>query len=507
MIHITYSDLHEVTEKMKKQHIIILLVLALVIGFAGGFAGFKITSPDASDQKQEETDTSKEEDFSSSDSQTETPENNPKDMEKVVKAFHLIQNNYLEGADDEQLIEGAIKGMVDSLDDPYSAYMDSDTMGEFNQSIESSFEGIGAEVSMVGGNVTIISPIKDSPAEKAGLRPNDQIKSIDTKSTSGLDLYEAVEEIRGEKGSEVVIEIERPGVSEPLEFTLTRDEIPVETVYSDMEEVDGKKTGTLEITSFAENTANEFETQLEALEEKGMEGLVIDVRGNPGGLLTAVEDILSLFVPKDTPYMQIEDPNGDKESFYSNLDEKKDYPISILIDEGSASASEILAVALKEMGYDTVGETSFGKGTVQNAIPIDEEGDTIKLTYYKWLSPNGEWVHDEGIEPTIEAKQPEYYYTNPVQIEEDFSVDSASDDIKNIQTMLEGLGIDPGRTDGYFNEETESAVKEFQKKQDELEATGIVDEETAAAIEKEIVDRIRDGKDDKQLEKALESLY
>src|SRR5699024_6338500 len=145
---------------------------------------------------------------------------------------------------------------------------------------------------------------------------------------------------------------------------------------------------------------------------------------------------LNLFVPKDMPYLQIEDPDGKKEPFYSNLDEKKDYPISILIDEGSASASEILAIALKEMGYDTVGEKSFGKGTVQNAIVIDDEGDTIKLTYYKWLSPNGEWVHDKGIEPTIEVKQPDYYYTNPVQIEEDFSVDSVGDDIKNIQIML-----------------------------------------------------------------------
>src|SRR5699024_6149921 len=202
-------------------------ILALLVGFAGGFAGVKLTSSNDTNPAQEETDTSKEnnDDSNQADSESETDESKPEDMEKVVKAFHLIQDNYLEGADDEQLIEGAIKGMVNSLDDPYSAYMDSETMGQFNQSIESSFEGIGAEVSIVSGNITIISPIKDTPAEKAGLRPNDQIKSIEGKSTSGLDLYEAVEEIRGEKGSEVVIEIQRPGVSEPLEYTLTRDEI------------------------------------------------------------------------------------------------------------------------------------------------------------------------------------------------------------------------------------------------------------------------------------------
>ncbi|HLQ72452.1 MAG TPA: S41 family peptidase, partial [Bacillota bacterium] len=268
-----------------------------------------------------------------------------------------------------------------------------------------------------------------------------------------------------------------------------------------------KKTGILEITSFAENTANEFETELKKLEDDGMEGLVIDVRGNPGGLLTAVEEILMLFVPKDTPYLQIEDPDGNKEPFYSNLDEKKDYPISVLIDEGSASASEILAVALKEIGYDTVGEKSFGKGTVQNAIEIDDEGDTIKLTYYKWLSPNGEWIHDKGVEPTIEQKQPAYYYTNPVEIDEELTVDNASDEIENIQIMLKGLGFDPGRTDGYFNEDTEKAVKAFQEEQEELEATGVIDKKTSAAIEAKIVDHIRDGNDDKQLEKALETLY
>lgn len=467
----------------------------------------KIASPNDNDQIQNDSDSKNEDDSAEDEPKEETNDKEPEDMDKVVKAFHLIQDHYLEGAEDKQLIDGAIKGMVSSLDDPYSEYMDSETMSEFNQSIESSFEGIGAEVSMVDGNVTIISPIKDSPAEKEGLRPNDQVKSIDGESVSGLELNEAVDKIRGEKGSEVVIEIERPGKTDTFDVTLTRDEIPVETVYSDMKDIDGKKTGILEITSFADNTANEFETELEELEDDGIEGLVIDVRGNPGGLLDSVEDMLGLFVPKDTPYLQIEDPNGDKEPFYSDLDEKKDYPISVLIDEGSASASEILAVALKEMDYDVVGKNSFGKGTVQSAVEIDDEGDTIKLTYFKWLSPNGEWIHDEGIEPTIEAKQPEYYYANPVEIEDELSVDQADEDVKSLQIMLKGLGFDPGRKDGYFNEDTEDAVKEFQSQHDDLEATGVIDEKTSAAIETGIVERIRDGKDDKQLEKALENLY
>ena len=255
----------------------------------------------------------------------------------------------MEEVEDKQLVEGAIEGMLATLEDPHSSYMDVETMDQFNEQIESSFEGIGAEVSMVNGIVTIVAPIKDSPAEKAGLRPNDQVLTVDGESLEGLNLNEAVAKIRGEKGSKVVLGIKRSGASEPFDITITRDEIPVETVYNRLETVDGKQTGILEVTNFSTNTSKEFIEQLESLEAEGIEGLVIDVRGNPGGLLNVVEEMLSLFVPKDMPYIQIEDQEGKKTPIHSKLVEKKPYPISVLIDEGSASASEILAVALKEL--------------------------------------------------------------------------------------------------------------------------------------------------------------
>src|SRR5699024_3821304 len=179
-----------------------------------------------------------------------------------------------------------------------------------------------------------------------GLRPNDQILSVNGESVAGLNLNEAVDMIRGEKGSEVVLEVQRSGVSEPFDVTLVRDDIPVETVYSEVKSIDGKKTGVIEITSFAENTAQHFNEQLKELENENIEGLVIDVRGNPGGVLSAVEGVLKNFIPKDVPYVQIENQNGETEKSYSDLEEKKPYPISVLINEGSASASEILAVAM-----------------------------------------------------------------------------------------------------------------------------------------------------------------
>lgn len=476
----------------RKKNIFILLIVVLAVGFFGAALGTKVFQSDEANT------------VNSSISDAESSEGN---SDKVERVQEIIQENYIEEVDDDELTEGAIKGMLETLDDPYSSYMSGEEMEDFNEEISSSFQGIGAEVSMQEDKVTVIAPIKDSPAEKAGIRPNDQILKVDDEALEGMDLNEAVSHIRGEKGSEVELLVERKGVSDPFTVTLTRDDIPVETVETDIEEVDGKETGILEINSFAETTAEETEEALEELEDKDIEGLVLDVRGNPGGLLDAAEDIMDLFVPDDLPYVQIEDREGDKDKFYSSLKEKKEYPINILIDEGSASASEILAVALKENGYDTVGETSFGKGTVQQTVPIDqEEGDTLKLTNFKWLSPEGNWIHEDGVEPTEEQDQPDYYTVNPLQVEDTLTVDHTGEQIETAQIMLTGLGFEVDRKDGYFDENTVDAVQDFQKEYD-LEVTGEIDKETAGKLETEIIETIRDGDDDKQLEKALDVLY
>ena len=471
------------------------IVAALMIGFAGGIylatsQGNVQVAPGDSNGKY----TSKQEIAQSDDK-----------MQKINQAYKLIKKHFVEKVDDKQLIEGAIHGMLSSLDDPYSSYMDIEAMEQFNEQIESSFEGIGAEVSLVNGKITIVAPIKNSPAEKAGLRPNDQVLSVNGESLEGYDLTEAVSKIRGKKGSEVVLEIIRPGVKDILEVKMTRDTIPIETVYADMKKVDGKSTGIIEITTFSERTANEFYEQLTSLEDKGMEGLIIDVRGNPGGLLESVGDILAFFVPEDIPYVQIESRDGNRDPYFTDLTEKKPYPIQVLIDEGSASASEILAVALKEIGYDVVGTNSFGKGTVQQAVPLGD-GSTVKLTFFKWLSPKGNWIHEKGVKPTIEVKQPDYYFTHPVQIEKALSFNDTGENIKNIQQMLTGLGYQLERIDGYFDKTTEKAVKSFQKDQN-IKQTGKVDQDTAGLIETALIEKIRSGEDDRQMEKALQTLY
>jgi carboxyl-terminal processing protease len=431
---------------------------------------------------------------------------NPAGLEKVKQAYELISANYVEEVEGNELIEGAIQGMIGTLEDPYSVYMDKETAEQFSQTLESSFEGIGAEVSMVDGKVTIVAPFKDSPAEKAGLKPNDQVIKVDGESIEGLDLYEAVLKIRGEKGTTVKLDIMRPGTTEIITLPVIRDEIPLETVYHEMKEFQGKKVGFIEVTSFGEDTAPDFEKAVKDLESQGMEGLIIDVRGNPGGYLQSVEEMLKLFITKDEPYVQIEQRNGEKKRYFSSITEKKPYPISVLIDEGSASASEIMAAAMKEAGgYDVVGKKSFGKGTVQQAVPMGD-GSNIKLTYFKWLTSDGNWIHEKGVEPTIPVDQPAYFYANPISVEKELTFDMNNEQVKNAQVMLKGLGFEPGREDGYFSKETETAVKAFQQSVG-LPQSGIITKETAGKLQQTLIEKVRDQKNDMQLETALKALF
>ncbi|MCM3410173.1 S41 family peptidase [Metabacillus litoralis] len=477
-----------------------LLALGVLVGAGGMFVGLELTEDPA--PKEAEAIPTFGNVFQSEEEQASEIEG----FDKFKQALELISTKYVEDVDEEELLEGAIQGMLSTLEDPYSVYMDKETAAQFSQSLDSSFEGIGAEVGMQEGRVTIVSPFKGSPAEKAGLQPNDQIVSIDGENVEGLDLHETVLKIRGKKGTKVAIEVVRPNTREKLTFDVVRDEIPLETVFGSTKDYQGKKVGYIQITSFSENTAKDFKETLTKLEKDNIEGLVLDVRGNPGGYLQSVEEILKEFVTKDQPYIQIQERNGDKKRYFSTLSEKKDYPVSVLIDKGSASASEILAGALKEAsGYDIVGVTSFGKGTVQQAVPMGD-GSNIKLTLYKWLTPEGNWIHKKGVEPTIKVEQPALYQASPLQIEEALTFDMNNDQIKTAQLALKGLGFEPGREDGYFSKATENAVKAFQQT-NELPISGKIDLQTADTLNQKVVELRGKEDNDVQLKMAIKSLF
>lgn len=425
------------------------------------------------------------------------------DIKKIETALDLVSKNYVEKVDRNKLVDGAINGMMNALEDPFSSYMAGATAQQFSEQIEGSFTGIGAEVSMENGSVVVISPIKGSPAEKAGIKPKDILLSVNGESFEGLTLNEAVSKIRGPKGTEAKIKVKRDGAVEALEFTIVRDDIALETIHARMEQ---DHVGIIEITEFSMNTANRFKKELEALEKQGMKGLVIDVRNNPGGVLPIVIEMAEQFVPKGKGIVQVEDKNGRRDATLSD-GSSKHYPIVVITNKGSASASEILAGALQESaGAKLVGEPTYGKGTVQSSYSQEMgDGSMLKITIAKWLTPNGEWIHKKGIEPDITVSQPAYFSVAPINKEKNFKYDMLGEDVKNAQLMLKGLGFDPGREDGYFDKNTERALKKFQSSHG-IETSGMLDVKTIEKLESSLIELIRDPKNDTQLNRAMEEV-
>ena len=422
---------------------------------------------------------------------------------KLYTAYDALINGYFEEVEQEDLINGAINGMVQALDDPYSDYMNKKEAKSFLESISSSFEGIGAEIQELDGYIQIVSPIKESPAEKAGLKPNDKVLSVDGKSIQGLSATEAVLLIRGEKGTTVTLTIERPGAADPMDVSIVRDTIPIETVYGEM--IEGEEgIAKVQITSFSESTTDELIETLNELKNQGMTGLVLDLRQNPGGLLDQAIGIANLFLPSNEMILQIEDREGNRQEIKSSSSKQNpNVPFVVVVDKGSASASEILAGAFKESGNITVvGEKTFGKGTVQKAQNFND-GSNLKFTTEKWLTPNGNWIHEKGIAPDVEAALPEYASLTMINPESELKRSSSANEVQTAQKMLSALGFDPGREDGFFDEKTEQAVKDFQAKEN-IDVTGILTGESTMKLMASLRDLIQ--KNDTQIQKAVEVL-
>jgi carboxyl-terminal processing protease len=419
---------------------------------------------------------------------------------KLYDAYDTLKNDYFEEVDQEKLINGAIDGMLESLDDPYSDYMSQEDAKNFHQSLSSSFEGIGAEIQERDGFIFIVTPLKGSPAEKAGLQPEDKIMSVDGKSLQGMSSTEAVALIRGEKGTDVKLSILRQGTEKPVDVTITRDTIPIETVYGEMMD-DG--VAKVQITNFSQNTANELVKILNDLQKQGMKGLVLDLRQNPGGLLDQAIKISSLFVPEGEILFQVEDREGNVDKYPSENENKNNLPLVVIIDKGSASASEILAGAVSESaGVPLVGEKSFGKGTVQRAEDFSD-GSNMKFTTEKWLTPEGNWIHKKGIKPDHEVSMPEYASLPFIDPETELKESTASEQVRAAQKMLKALGFDPGREDGFYDKKTKEAVIAFQKSK-ELDETGILKGSSTIELMNALREQIKN--DDPQIQKAIEVL-
>ena len=423
-----------------------------------------------------------------------------REFEKLYTAYDQIQDQYFEDVDRNVLVNGAINGMVDSLEDPYSDYMNEEEASQFLEGISSSFQGIGAEVQERGGFITVVSPIKNSPAEKAGVLPNDQITAVDGESIQGFTTTEAVMLIRGEKGTEVTLTIMRGENADPIDITIVRDEIPIETVYAEMV---GDNVAHIQVTSFSENTYQELLDAIETMEAEGMEAIVMDVRQNPGGLLDVALKISDLFIEEGKPLFEVQAKGAEPEIYTSSSGTKIDVPVTMLIDGGSASASEILAGAMNESAdIKLVGEKTFGKGTVQTANDL-QDGSNLKFTTAKWLTPDGNWIHEKGIEPDVAVAYPEYASLPVLDTSVELKDGVISEQVETAEKMLVALGYEVGDVDGVFEEQMTEAVETFQEDND-LEVTGILTGDSTFAVMDALREKIES--DDPQLQEAKKIL-
>lgn len=325
------------------------------------------------------------------------------DQEKFLK-LKLVENkikkDYLYEVKDEDLRDGELKGMVAALKDPYSEYLTEEDLKEMNQETTGSFYGIGFTVFKNENNqIEVVSPIKGTPADKAGIKPKDIVVKVNGKPFTGDEMKDAIKIIKGEKGSKVHLTIYRPSTKKTLEMDVERDEIKIETVISHKIE----NLGYIGIIQFNDHTDEEFKTHLDKLKKQNVKGLILDLRGNPGGTVSSVVKVADMLLPEGT-IVSAKDKNHKIVFEYKSDKDQYDKPIVVLINEGSASASEILSGAIKDFKRGKlVGAKSFGKGIVQTVFPF-QDGTGVKLTTSEYFTPSGENIHKIGIKPDIEVK-------------------------------------------------------------------------------------------------------
>lgn len=421
---------------------------------------------------------------------------------QIEKVFYYLKQNYLDkDVTSEQLIQGALKGMAESVGDPYTTYLVNDETAQLDETVNGAFGGIGAELKSDQSRVVISTTMEGSPSQQVGLQADDVITKVNGEDMTGKTISEVVKKVRGEVGTDVVLTIERAGTS--LEVKLKRASIAINTVKAELDKED-TTIGHVRITSFAKNTAEELEKAVKDLTEKGAKSFVFDVRYNPGGLLDQAYKVANMFLKDGEPIVQVEDRFGEKKIYKasSSIGEFKiTQPYVLLVNEGSASASEILAAAIKEgAGGQIVGTKTYGKGTVQSVVDITDNSE-LKYTNAKWLTPKGNWIHKEGVTPTKEVNLPDYAFLKIIDARETLKVGTVSQNVLSVETILKGLGYSV-TADGYFDEATKEAVKAYQQKEG-LTATGEVDEETAQKLMNSVRELIQQNDTQYQAAKEL----
>jgi len=353
---------------------------------------------------------------------------NKVDFSLFWKVWDLLKEKYVDqnSLDAQKMVYGAIRGMLKATDDPYTSFFDPKETKEFTQDIGGSFEGIGAELGIKDGVLTVIAPLEGSPAQKSGLLSGDKIIKIGEDITSDLTIDEAVDKIRGEKGTEVSLIILHKGEEETKEIKIIRGVIEIKSVELEFKE---NNIAHLKIIQFGEKTGKEFDAAMSQIIFKNASAIILDLRNNPGGFLDKAVDISSRFVPRGKTVVIEEDAAGKKESMgATGGDRLGNFKTVILINEGSASASEIMAGALRDnLGTKLIGKKSYGKGSVQELVSLPGES-SVKITVAKWMTPNGDYIMDKGISPDVEVEMTVEDFKN----EKDPQLDKAMEVVKEM---------------------------------------------------------------------------
>ena len=350
-----------------------------------------------------------------------------KEFNSLYETYDTIMKDYYKSVDSNTLIEGAINGMLGSLDDEHTMYFDKKSKEAFDAELSGNYYGIGAQIQLTGeGTIRITKVFNDSPAEKAGLKAEDVFVSVDGVSVEGKSATEVANMLKSNTVKTSKIVIKREG--NEINFDVTKENITLFSVSSEMLKNNNKNIGYLSVSIFGQKTYSQFKDALLKLESQNMDSLIIDLRGNTGGYLYTVTNMLEEFVGKDNIMYQIQSSNGVKK-YKSSKETSRKYKIVILVDENSASASEIMAASMKEnYGAILVGKTTYGKGTVQTTKNLSN-GSMIKYTIEKWLTPNGKNIDKEGITPDYDVNIGDSYLNSPTK-ENDMQLKKALDLLK-----------------------------------------------------------------------------
>ena len=333
--------------------------------------------------------------------ETVNAQNGYEELRTFTEVLTLVKKNYVDEVKTKDLVIGAIKGMMNSLD-PHSSYMTPEALKELQVETKGEFGGLGIHIGIKDGMLTVIAPIEDTPAFKAGIKAGDKILKISGESTKNMGLTDAVSKMRGPKGTSIILTIFREGWKETKDFTIVRDIIKIKSVKSKMLQ-DG--IGYIKITQFQESTGPDLSASLEKLSKEGMTSLIIDLRNDPGGLLNSAVEVTEQFLPPKKLVVYIKSKSGEKTEYFTEGEKPyTDIPMVVLVNQGSASASEIVAGALKDWDRAVIiGVQTFGKGSVQSLIPLSD-GSGLRLTTAKYYTPKGTSIQGVGITPDIVVK-------------------------------------------------------------------------------------------------------